>query len=77
MGGGGKRNPGRRDQLRVWFAICRAMRWTLDEVRRLDVHETVELVEWLKDEADRASHANDDSVDMDALLAARRGTPEE
>ena len=49
--------------------------WTLETVRDLTVTDYEEIVRWLQDEQDR-SHT-EGSVDMDALLAARRETPEE
>ena len=55
------------------------MRWTVEEVRRLEVHEFDELILWLQDEAKQATAAADD-IDMDAMLADKmtaRGTQDE
>jgi hypothetical protein len=49
--------------------------WTLEYVRDLTVEDYDEIIQWLRDEADRAQHG-EGSVDMDAMLAARRETPE-
>ena len=46
--------------------------WTLDEVRNLSATDYDEIIAWLRDEADRAEHPVDDSVDMDTLIAERR-----
>jgi hypothetical protein len=46
--------------------------WTLETVRSLTVEDYDEIVDWLQDEADRV-RGGAGSVDMDALLADRRG----
>lgn len=47
--------------------------WTLDTVRSLSVTDYDEIIRWLKDEAEAAERGGEPSVDMDALLAERRG----
>jgi hypothetical protein len=46
--------------------------WTLEYVRSIDARDYDEIVSWLNDEAERA-RGGDGSVDMDALIAERRG----
>jgi hypothetical protein len=47
------------------------MRWTLEDVRTLEIHECNELVAWLHDEAKRAADDGDGTTDMDELLDAK------
>jgi hypothetical protein len=47
--------------------------WTLDYVRGLDASDYEEIINWLNDEAERARGDRQGSVDMDALIADRRG----
>ena len=44
------------------------MRWTLDEVRQLDVHECDELVAWLRESAQTDEEG---AIDMDAVTDAK------
>ena len=45
------------------------MHWTLDQVRDLDADEYEELIEWAQK---RSDDTDKDSMDMDAVIEAKR-----
>lgn len=47
------------------------MHWSLDQLRDLDADEYDELIAWAEDRSER-SKGEDGSVDMDAVIAAKK-----